>query len=118
MERNFDVKLECIDNNNISIRFCSNHNLKISVSQIKAFYQTESFYEYEIALVPVYVDNSATIKTFSFSDGSKVYTSLNFIIKDKTNKAQYAVQVPLNGDEIKYTQMIYEGANHTTIKNR
>ena len=109
LERKFDVKLECIDNNNISIRFYSNHNLNIVVSQIKAFYQPKSFSEYEIKLTPVYLDNSATIKTFSFSNGDKVYTALNFIIKDKTNKAQYAVQVPLNGDKVKYTPMIYEG---------
>lgn len=109
MDRKFNLKLENIKNNDISIRFYSEYNLKLSIVRIKAFYQPKSFDEYTIALVPVCLDNNAVIKTFSFSNGNNEYTSLNFILKDKTNKIQYAVQVPLNGEEVKYTQMIYEG---------
>ena len=109
MERKFDIKLEELNRNGISIRFYSNSSLKLSILRIKAFYQPESYDEYGIALVPVYLDNNASIKTFSFSNENNPYISLNFIIKDKTNKKQYAVQVPLNGEEVKYTQMIYEG---------
>lgn len=109
LERKFDLKLESVESGNISIRFYSKYNLKLSVLRIKAFYQPKSFDEYVVALVPVYLDNNASIKTFSFINRDNLYTSLNFIIKDKTNKMQYAVQVPLNGEEVKYTQMIFEG---------
>ena len=109
MERKFDLKLENVESGNISIRFYSKHNLKLAVLRIRAFYQLAESDDYETALVRITLDNNAEIKTFSFPKESNIYTSLNFIIKDKTNKMQYAVQVPLNGEEVKYTQMIFEG---------
>ena len=65
MERKFDLKLENVESGNISIRFYSKYNLKLSVLRIKAFYRPKNFDEYGIALVPVYLDNNASIKIFS-----------------------------------------------------
>ena len=109
VERKYDVKLERKYDNNISVRFYSTQRLDLTVKDVKAFYKPAESDRYNIEIIPVWLDNDAKIKTFSFPKAVDEYTSLTFIIKDKTNKTQFAVQIPLNGNEVKYTKMFYEG---------
>ena len=79
------------------------------VKDVKAFYKPTVSDCYNVGIIPVWLDNDAKIKIFSFPKPIDEYTSLTFIIKDKTNKTQFAVQIPLNGNEVEYTKMYYEG---------
>ena len=110
MERKFDVKLENKNDYDISVRFYSQQKLELWVKNIKAFYKDRQSDSYNCGIVAVFLDNDARIKTFTFPKAIEMYNYLNFIIKDKTNKVQYAVQIPLKGTEAKYTKMIYEEA--------
>ena len=105
MERKFDVRLECVEGNTISIRIYSAHKLELKVRNIKAFYQMTSCDEVNMVYPSISVDKAAKVKTFAFPKSANEYTSLNFIVKDKVNEVQYAVRVPLDGTEVKYTQM-------------
>ena len=109
MERKFEIKLECVSKETISVRLFSTHKVDLMLKSVKAYYQPENADEWKGGILPVWLDNSAKIQTFSFPKASDSYTSLNFIIKDKTNKLQYAVRIPLNGEKIEYRVMTYEG---------
>ena len=109
MERKYDVKLEHKSDKNISVRFYSAQKLDLVVKDVKAFYKPKESDRYNVGIIPLWLDNEAKIKTFSFPKTVDEYTSLTFIIKDKTNKTQFAVQIPLNGNEVEYTKMYYEG---------
>lgn len=110
MERKFFAKLENKNGCDISVRFYSHQKLELWIKGIKAFYQYRQSDSYNCGIITVFLDNDTRIKTFTFPKINEMYNSLNFIVKDKTNKVQYAVQIPLNGTEVKYTKMIYEGA--------
>ena len=110
MNRVFEIRLENLSEGNICVRFYSKEKLDLRISQIKAFYAARKSDDYAVAYMSVYLDNSYSVKRFGkLPKPLAEYSSLNFIIKDKTNKAQFAVRIPLNGAEVVYTQMVYEG---------
>ena len=109
MERKFDIKFECFNEKTIVIRFYSVHKIDLIVSQIKAFYSTTQYDDFGSVIMPVYLNNDYKIKSFDFPQAAKSYKSLSFIVKDKTNKCQFAVSVPLDRTEVKYKTVFYEG---------
>ena len=109
MERKYDIKLESKYDNNISVRFYSTQRLDLTIKDVKAFYKPMESDRYNMGIIAVSLDNDAKVKTLAFHKTGEEYTSVTFIIKDKTNKTQFAVQIPLIGNEVKYTEMVYEG---------
>ena len=109
MKRAFEIRLEKLLEDSICVRIYSKEKLELRLSRIKAFYEMTKSDDYAVAYIPVYLDNSYKVISFwGFPKLLAKYSSLDFIVKDRKNKAQYAVQLPLNGAEVKYTQMVYE----------
>lgn len=109
MERKFNIKFERVNEKTIVIRFYSVHNIKLIVSQINAFYSATEYDDFGSVIMPVYLNNDYKIKSLDFPQTATSYRSLSLIVKDKTNKCQFAVIVPLDGTEVNYQTMLYEG---------
>lgn len=112
MDRVFNIWFIGKGEDTINARFYSQKCVELRVSQIKAYYEKNNGEEYLIQLVPVHLDNNDVVKCFGqFKRPVSEYSSLNFIVKDKTNKLQFKIQLPLLrvGTEAKYEPMVYEG---------
>lgn len=115
MDIHFNIKLEALsrESNRILIRFYSEFKVDLRISQAKVYYEPLRSDDCSIGYVVIILDDKCkySIKSFSgFPKDISNYTSLNFIVKDKTNRQQFAVQVPLNGKAVVFTPMIYEGS--------
>ena len=108
MKHHFNIVLERVTDNSVEVRFYSEYKLDLRINQIKAYYQQRASDSYPVEMTVVYLDNNAVVKSFSgFPKHISEYSSLNFIVKDSTNRSQLAVQIPLNGAEAKFTPMVY-----------
>ena len=105
-DRKFDITLQ-IDgmNNELQLRFYSNTQVELQIRDIKAFYGNQEY----ISLLYRRINLSNDFKTTSLGLKVGEYKTITLIAKNITHKEQYAVSIPLNGDEIIYTQMFYEG---------
>jgi len=107
MEKNYDLRLVKKEDTAAKIRFWSNEKCELRVIRAKFFFAPQKANEYPIALPSIFLDNDWKECIFQFPDNKYPYTSLNFIVRDKTHKTQHAVQLSLDGTAPKFTQMLY-----------
>ena len=110
MECKFGVKLDSVSENSVQVRLYSENKVDLVISQVKAFSKSSKPTDLPLANFTEHLNNSYKVRCFGDLDKSvRYYASLCFIVKDKTNKEQFAISIPLNGDSVKYTKMAYEG---------
>lgn len=109
-KRSFEIKLERISDEGISVRFYSKKRCELIVYNVIAFNQQgegddrNRVSDYSL----MKLNNSSDVKMFSrFSKPISVYRTLGFQVKDVSNKEMFSVRVPLNGDTVLFTRMRY-----------
>lgn len=104
-DRKFDIKVQSHEmNKELQLRFYSNTQVELQIRDIKVFYDNQKY----ISLLYRRVSLSNDFKTISLGVKAGEYRTITLIAKNITHKTQYAVSIPLNGDEITYTKMCYE----------
>lgn len=105
-DRKFDVNLQTGETNeNLQLRIYSNTHVDLQIRDIKAFSNDQKY----ICLPYRRMSLSNEYKTTSLGIKAGEYRTITLIVKDVIYKTQYAVSIPLNGDEISYKKMFYEG---------
>lgn len=107
MEKHYDLRLAGTDIVGVRVRFWSSEKCELSVIRGKFFYEPKKSDEYSVPLTAIFLENDRKECFFTFPKEKHPYTSLNFIVKDKTHRTQYAVQLPLDGTPPKFTEMLY-----------
>lgn len=104
-DREFNITLQTDEiSSEIQLRFYSNTQVELQIRDIKAFSKDKKY----IILLHMHINLSDDFKIVPLGIKLKEYRTITFIVKNMTYKKQYAVSIPLNGDEIMYTQMLYE----------
>ena len=107
MKKHYDLQLAGTDIAGVSVRFWSSEKCKLEVIRGKFLKKKKKSDEYSVALTAIFLENDWRDCFFTFPKEKHSYTSLNFIVKDKAHKTQYAVQLPLDGTSPKFTEMLY-----------
>ena len=107
MKTHYDLQLARTDIAGVSVRFWSSEKCELSVIRGKFFYEPKKSDEYSVSLTAIFLENDRKECFFTFPEEKHSYTSLNFIVKDKTHRTQYAVQLPLDGTSPQFTEMLY-----------
>ena len=107
MEKHYDLQLAGTDIAGVMVRFWSSEKCELRVIRGKFFYEAKKSDEYSVSLTAIFLENDWKECFFTFPKEKHSYTSLNFIVKDKTHRTQYAVRLPLDGTSPQFTEMLY-----------
>lgn len=116
MDRFFDVKIECLEANKVSVRFYSSTKVDLWISQVRAVRCSEKADigpitgYYIVHLDKAHPDDNYKIETFGpFLKDYSEYSYLNFVVADKSHKTQFNVILPIDGGEAEYKQEHFWG---------
>jgi hypothetical protein len=106
----FDVKIVGIAENHLILHFWSSGTTELHIATRKLYYDANDCDEDNSGLFAVYLSNSSTQKTICFPEikPKREYRTITFIVRDITNKEQFAVSIPFGTCEAAYTKMVYE----------
>lgn len=80
--------------------------LNLLVKNIKLFYEND-FIKEDTGVVPIFLDNGKTDDfSLNISDAFKI-RAVTFIVKDNTNKKQYAISNCMKTNVLTVTEMLY-----------
>ena len=96
----FEIKINKIDSYCVFLQFSSRQRLKLTVKDIKYFYDGKKVVKPDVH-IPFVIFNETIIRLNNNFDKSKVRT-ITFIVDDKTNEKKWAISIPLDSKEIKY----------------
>ena len=109
-EYGFDVKLECLKEKDITIRFYSSESVELRVIRPKAFYG-EGFADEprDSGLRAIFLVNDYKLAVFHcFPKSATEYKTLTFEVKNRTYRKQWAVDIKLDTGRVGFKPMIYE----------
>ncbi len=110
MNRNFKIRLvDFCKEGKVNIRFFSERKCDLRIKDVKFYYSSRDFIKSSASYMSINLNNSSKTVTFQVDNDTEIYfTSITMIVKDMTNKKQFAVQISTDGKILRYTDMVFE----------
>lgn len=107
--REYEVKLESVEENMIKVRFYSYFRVELWIKDIKLFYKKNSSDIPMVQYKKILLNNDFNILNIPYSASQwKEYSTLGMIVQDRTNRKQESIRIGLSDGIISYKSMLYE----------
>lgn len=103
--RGFDLKIENITDNEITLYFWSEKAVSLSIRSIKFFYASKKYDEEKTLNYGLRTDKCGKTLDFCLEKDSSKYKAMTFIIKNNDTRLEYAVNISMPKGEVTYKEM-------------